>query len=149
MDVAFEEENCCIPEYEQLRKVKDDDLAYGLLGASIAEKRFTLRVILHLLEFERRSLHLKAGYGSLFDYCTQKLKYSASAAMRRIRAARCIRNYPEVYWKLKNGELGLSTISQVTGIVNRDNAADVFKRISNKSQREVGYTWRHHKLRLH
>ena len=126
-----------IPEQAALRRLGDAELVQGLLLAHAAEARVTLRVVMHLIEMERRGIHLEQGFGSLFDYCTGKLGYSASAATRRIKAARCIRDYPEVYWQLKDGRVNLSTIAQVAGILDSQNAGGVLERIAGKSQREV------------
>ena len=53
------------------------------------ENKSTTRV-LHLLEqVERRRLYSKK-YPSLFEYCTQVLKYSSGAAQRRIDTMRIV-----------------------------------------------------------
>ena len=65
------------------------------------ERATTLEILVHLNEVERRRLHLRLGYPSLFEYCTRHLGYSSSAAGRRIHAARCVRDYPEIYGLLE------------------------------------------------
>jgi hypothetical protein len=91
----------------------------------------------HLIEVERRRLHLGLGYPSMFEYCLQHLGYSASAAARRIRSARCVRDYPEVYRLLEKNEVTLITISLVAPILEETNAKDLIGKIRGKSQREV------------
>jgi 5-methylcytosine-specific restriction endonuclease McrA len=73
----------------------------------------------------------------MFDYCTTGLGYSASAAMRRIRTARCVARYPRVYALLEASEVNLSTVAQVSRILTPGNHAAVLDRIRGKSQREV------------
>jgi 5-methylcytosine-specific restriction endonuclease McrA len=73
----------------------------------------------------------------MFEYCLGRLGYSASAAARRIRSARCIRDYPEVYRLLEKNEVTLITISLVAPILEETNAKDLIEKIRGKSQREV------------
>jgi len=101
------------------------------------ERATTLEILVHLIEVERRKLHLRLGYPSLFEYCTRHLGYSSSAAGRRIHAARCIRNYPEVYGLLEKNEVTLITISLVASIMNESNRKNLLAQVRNKSQRQV------------
>jgi hypothetical protein len=100
-----------------------------------------------LNEVERRRLHLGLGYPSMFVYCTRHLGYSSSAASRRIQAARCVRDYPEVYELLEKNELNLITVSLVASILKADNAKELIGRIRGRSQGEVEEIVRHAALR--
>jgi hypothetical protein len=101
------------------------------------ERAVTLEVLVHLIEVERRKLHLGLGYASMFDYCTRHFGYSSSAASRRIQSARCIRDYPEVYGLLEKNEVNLSSVSLVVSILTKENKKDLLMRMRNKSQKEV------------
>ena len=61
------------------------------------ESDTTLEILTYLAELEERKLHLKLGFNSLFAFCTLRLGYSEPASNRRIKASRCIREYPETY----------------------------------------------------
>jgi hypothetical protein len=63
--------------------------------------------------------------------------YSSSAAARRIRAARCVVRFPEVYGLLKANEVNVSTVAQVSRILNVQNKDVLLSRIRGTSQREV------------
>ncbi|HEX6792116.1 MAG TPA: HNH endonuclease signature motif containing protein [Candidatus Krumholzibacteria bacterium] len=101
------------------------------------ERACTIQLLHHLNEIARRKLHLDLGYQSLFDYCTKKLKYSSSAAGRRIAAARCIRRCPEVLALLEDGELSLCTAAMIEPILNEENAATILARVKGAPRREV------------
>ena len=120
-----------------LRSLSDKDVLSRTVELTRRERSATLSVLQHLNEIERRKLHLKQGYSSMFDYCTSGLGYSESAANLRIRAARCLACFPEVYGLLDAGEVNPSTISQVSKILTPGNKSDILSRIRNKSQREV------------
>lgn len=120
-----------------LRSLSDKQVLSRITELVHRERSLTRGVLLHLNEIERRRLHLKLGYASMFDYCTTGLGYSSSAAARRIRTARCIARYPEVLALLKANEVNLSTVSQVSRVLTPDNNTSLLDRICGKSQREV------------
>ena len=120
-----------------LRSLSDSQVLSRLHKLVGQEREITLLVLVHLNEVERRKLHLRLGYASLFDYCTSKLGYSASAAVRRIRSARCAVRFPVAYEMLKKNELTVSTLSQVSRALTVANHGELFLRIRGKSQREV------------
>ena len=106
---------------KKLSTLSDSQLISRLQLLCKQERRTTLNIILHLAEIDERRAYLQRGYWSLFDYCTRALGYSESAAGRRIRTARCVRNFPEVYLLLLNGKLNLTVVSRIAGILTRDN----------------------------
>ncbi|HEU4363972.1 MAG TPA: HNH endonuclease, partial [Candidatus Krumholzibacteria bacterium] len=57
--------------------------------------------------------------------------------VRRIQSARCIARFPEVYGLLESNEVNLSTISQVSRVLKRDNKDEILARIRGRSYREV------------
>jgi 5-methylcytosine-specific restriction endonuclease McrA len=120
-----------------LRSLSDHELLTRIHALVARERKITLEVIVHLIEIERRALHLKHGYSTMFEYCTVGLGYSASAAMRRIQAARCVAEFPEVRGLLEANQVNLSTIGIVAKHLTHQNHAAVLERIKNKSQREV------------
>jgi hypothetical protein len=120
-----------------LRSLSDKSLLSRIQQLTRRERSITLLVLMHLNEVERRRLHLKLGYSSMFDYCTSGLGYSTSAASRRIRTARCVARYPEIHALLKSNEVNISTVAQVSPILTVENKAAILLRIRGKSQREV------------
>jgi 5-methylcytosine-specific restriction endonuclease McrA len=128
--------NSCRP-LRALSSLSDWELLSRVKDLVSRERAVTLEVLVHLIEVERRRLHLGLGYPSMFEYCLRHLGYSGSAAARRIRAARCVRDYPEVYALLARNEVTLITISLVAPILDDSNAKDLIAKIQGKSQREV------------
>jgi hypothetical protein len=108
-------------EQVRLKKLSDKKLLQSLDALVEKEKATTLGILLHLVELDRRRAYLALGYRSLFDYCTRHLKYSSSSASRRINTARCVARFPEVYALLVSGAVNLSTVLQVSSILNEKN----------------------------
>jgi 5-methylcytosine-specific restriction endonuclease McrA len=109
------------------------------------ERRITLEILDHLIEMERRTLHVELGYRSMFDYCTRRLRYSASAANRRIRTARCMRDFRSVRRSLKSGALNLTTVSMIASVVTRENEDEIVAAVSGKTEREVDAVLAHYR----
>lgn len=120
-----------------LRSLSDRDILSRTLELTRRERAVTLQVLLHLNEIERRKVHLKEGYSSMFDYCTNGLGYSAPAAVRRIQTARSVARFPEIYALLEANEVNVSTISQVSRVLKHDNKDVILARIRGRSHREV------------
>ena len=75
-----------------------------------SERRTTVALIAHLAELDARRLYLRAGYPSLFVYCTQVLRLSEGGAYNRIEAARLARRFPAALDLLAQGLLNLGTL---------------------------------------
>jgi hypothetical protein len=120
-----------------LAKLSDNELIKRLEILSEKERKTTLDVLLHLIEVDRRKIYLQRGYCSLFEYCVRDLRYSESAANRRIQTARCIDKYPEVFEMLEKCEMNLCTVSRIAGILTNENKAALLAEVRNQSTRRV------------
>jgi 5-methylcytosine-specific restriction endonuclease McrA len=120
-----------------LRSLSDHQILARVQKLVLQEREVTLQVLLHLIEIERRRLHLKQGFQSLFEYCVVGLGYSAPAAGRRIQTARCMTRFACLHGMLERNEVSLSTIAQVSRVLTEDNHEELLSRIRGKSQREV------------
>jgi 5-methylcytosine-specific restriction endonuclease McrA len=69
---------------------------------------------------ERRRLYASLGFRSLFDFCVKELRYSESAAWRRIASMRVIKDLPGTEEKLISGELTLKTMTSVHNFLNHE-----------------------------
>jgi hypothetical protein len=120
-----------------LSSLNDRELLASLESLCRREREITLDVLRHLNEVARRKLHLRLGYPSMFVYCTQVLRYSESAAGRRIAAARCMRRVPHVEALLVRREVSLMSLGLVASILTPENAPELLERIRRKTKLEV------------
>jgi len=74
---------------------------------------------------------------SMFEFALRYLGYSESAAARRIRVARCMREFPEVELLLREKKLSLSTVSKLRGVITGANKDSLLARVVGSSSREV------------
>ena len=122
---------------DSLSTISDNRLVRQIESLRGMERKILAGVLRHLIEIERRRLYLPRGYSSLFEFCTQHLKYSRSAAGRRIAAARALVKFTSLEGYILNGEVNLYALSLVSGILTEDNFARVISGIRNRSTRDV------------
>ncbi len=121
----------------RLRALSDCDLAARTEQLARDERVATVQLLHHLNEIARRKLYLELGFSSLHDYCTRGLAYSSPSACRRIRAARCIKEFPSVLSLLERGELDLGTIALIEPVLTEDNHGAVVARVRGCTYRQV------------
>lgn len=90
-----------------LKNLKMQELDLHLKKLAQKERELLHDFLLALREVDARKMYLDFGFGSLFDYLTQSIGYSAGAAQRRIDAARLLRDIPELGPKIASGEIKL------------------------------------------
>jgi hypothetical protein len=104
---------------QTLRMFTDSDLVSQTRMLIREEAKATRQVLLHLMEIERREIHLARGYGSLHSFAVEVLGYSDGSAARRVAAMRLIREMPETAEQLVAGSLTLETMSTLSNHIRR------------------------------
>ncbi len=120
----------------ELSKISNDALAEKLSLAVREERRLTVEVLHLLREVERRELFARLGFSSLFSFCVDHLKYSESAAQRRIVAMRALRELPELEEKIETGKLSLSVLAMTESSL-KQNAKRENRKVSIDERRTV------------
>ena len=118
-----------------LTLLSDSELIAKLDILTRNERAATVTVLEHLIELDRRGLYRVLGYPSLFDYCVKALKYSQAGAYRRISAARCLRDNPEIAQLLREGKLTLCSVTTAAKSIQKQETR--VEDIVGCSQREV------------
>lgn len=98
----------------QLAHFSDDEIETRLKTLILKERQLLHVILEHIKEVDTRKLYLERAYSSLYEYLTKELKYSGSAAMRRIEAARLLREVPIISEKIQEGVLNLSQIGELS-----------------------------------
>jgi hypothetical protein len=122
---------------KSLKNLSNNDLLNRLRRLVEKEQNLTIEILPHLVEVERRGLHLEKAYGTLTEYCIHELGYGDSSAGRRVRAARVIAKIPEVYDLLKKRELTFCAVVQVHGVLTPENKESLLPRLVGKSRSEI------------
>ncbi|MGZ3782872.1 MAG: HNH endonuclease [Pseudobdellovibrionaceae bacterium] len=97
-----------------LSKISNSDLEFQLKNL-VAKERKLLHVILeHIKEVDLRKIYLERAYSSLYEYLVKELGYSGSAAMRRLEAARLLKEVPTLAEKIQDGSVNLSQLGELS-----------------------------------
>ena len=120
-----------------LTDLSDAQILGRVTRLSRCERRVTARLIAHLAEFDRRSLHLGAGFPSLFLYCTEVLRLSEHEAYNRIEAARAVRRFPVILEKLAAGCLNLTAVRLLAPHLTDANVTVLIAEAEGKGKRGV------------
>ncbi len=106
----------------------------------------TTDVLHHLKEIERRKLFCDLGHSSMIDYAIKELGYSETSAIRRVKAARLIKEMPEISEKINDGSLSLSNLAKADVFFKREDIKEpakkriILKKIENQSARQCEKT---------
>ena len=92
---------------------------------------------MHTAELDTRDLHLRAGYGSMFVYCRDALRFSESEAYNRIEAARAARRFPVILELLEAGSINLTTVKLLARHLTPENHRAVLESARGKRKAEV------------
>jgi len=120
-----------------LARLSNDELLGSLSRLAHDHCRLTASVVAHLAEVERRRLHARQGYSSLFAYCTEVLHLSEPEAYLRIQAARVVRRCPAVLDALSEGDLHLSAIKLLSAELTPNNQAELVALASGCTVRQL------------
>jgi len=101
------------------------------------ERGTTAELIAHLMEVERRKLHLGLGYSSMFIYCRRALRLSESETFNRLKAARTARRFPVILDRLTEGAVNLTTVKLLAKHLTADNHLEVLESARGLSRPEV------------
>lgn len=109
-------------------KITDSELLNQTLSLVKREKELTYKILLNLLEIERRKLYSDLKYPSLFKYIVRELGYSDAEAQIRILAMKLI------------SESELASTQIITGQLTLTQAAEVSKCFYSKRKRECNFS---------
>src|SRR5215208_6046083 len=81
----------------------------------------------------RPSLYAAQGYGTLYSYCTEGLRFSEDVACNRILVARTCRRYPALLDLLASGAMTLSSTRLVAPLLTEENHVAVLAKAAGRS----------------
>jgi hypothetical protein len=118
-------------------QLSDTELIDRVKELARLERFTTAELVLHLTELDERELYLGEGCSSLFTYCRNVLRLSESAAYRRIRAARAVRDFPMLLDRLKEGSLHLTAVVQLAPVLTPENQERLILSARYKTKEEL------------
>jgi len=120
-----------------LEMMSDDRVLERVDGLIARSNEITAELLAHLMEVERRGLHLREACSSLFAFCVERLRMSESAAGKRITAMRTARRFPLVLEMIARGDIHLTTVNMLAAHLTEENCAELLARARHRSKREI------------
>src|SRR6185436_19118065 len=100
--------------------LSDSELHASLANIGWVETQAVADGVEHLVEVERRKLHLTRGFPGLIDYCMEVLGCSRDVAANRVVAAHAVQRYPVVLAMLRERQLHLSGVRVIAQYLGDD-----------------------------
>ncbi len=123
-----------------LSHLSNDALLQQLDRLVVRDRRTTAEPLAHLAEVDSRKLYLPAGYGSMYAYCTEKLRLSEDGALKRIQAARAGLAFPQLFESIADGRLNLTGACLLAPRLTATNAIDLLAEAAGKSKSQIRET---------
>lgn len=102
---------------------KKEQYLLARLQELVSIERMALSEILqHLQVIQDTRLYAKIGFCSLKKYMIKKLKYSSSAADRRVKALKLTQQVPEAKVLIEKGELNLSLVDKLQTVLKGESS---------------------------
>jgi hypothetical protein len=120
-----------------VKSLTDDALRHGLLELVVHDRKTTVRLLIHLGEFDSRRLYRAEGYASMYVYCVGALKMSEDVAKKRIRVARKARAYPRILRDLADGSLTLTSVGLLCAYLTEGNAGELLEAAQGRTLEQV------------
>jgi 5-methylcytosine-specific restriction endonuclease McrA len=122
---------------DSLAFIPDDELFATVQRLTARSNVALAELLVHLGEVERRGIHRQRACASLYTYCIYELRMSEDAAFRRSRAARLVREYPELRDAIAKGEIHLTGVLIIGPHLGGDRHAEILRRARFRSKREL------------
>lgn len=117
--------------------LSDDQLLSGLHAISVSSNALLARLLEYLIEVERRGLHAKAAYSSMFDFCKRRLGLGGGATFRRLTAARLAKAFPIILERIERGEVHLEALVALRDHLTESNVVELLDAVAHKNMRQV------------
>lgn len=120
-----------------IASLSDDQLLSGLQAISMSSNALLARLLEYLIEVERRGLHAKAAYSSMFDFCKRRLGLGGGATFRRLTAARLAGTFPIILDRIERGEVHLEALVALRDHLTETNVVELLDAVAHKNMRQV------------
>src|SRR5882672_1860311 len=122
---------------DSLDCIPDDELHVAVRRLTARSNVALAELLAHLGEVELRGIHRTRACASLYAYCIYELRMSEDAAFRRSKAARLVREYPELGDAIAKGEIHLTGVLMIGPHLGGERHAEILRRARFRSKRDL------------
>src|SRR5215208_2090266 len=116
------------------RRLSDRDLISKITELVHTERNSAADVIEHLVEIDRRRLHLNQACSSLTAYCIERLGYSEDESSKRVRIARLAGRFPQVLDELRTAAIHMTGLIMLAPYLDEANFDELVPRARHQSK---------------
>jgi 5-methylcytosine-specific restriction endonuclease McrA len=120
-----------------VKRLSNDTLRRDLRALVAHDRTTTVRLLIHIAEFDSRKLYRQDGYPSMFAYCVGELRMSEDVAYKRIRTARAARRFPRIFTGIADGGLTLSAVALLGRELTSETATDLLGAATGKTNDQI------------
>ena len=124
-------------DLNRITLLDDEALLHALDQLVVVDRRVTADLLAHIAEVDERGLFRGAACSSMHVYCVERLRFSASAAYKRIRVARAARRFPRLLREVAEGRLHLSAICSLAAHLTSENLDELVAFATHRSRDEI------------
>jgi hypothetical protein len=117
-----------------IQKLSNQELDANLKRLVAGERKILHVILQHILEVDARKLYLDKAHSSLYEYLVKECGYSGSAAMRRISAARLMKDVPAIGTEIQAGSLNLSQVSELSRAIKEKEKLGVVVSLNQRQE---------------
>ena len=118
----------------QHTSLSDEELVSQIASLCLEGRRIGARLIVHLIVVEDRALDKRSACGSMWAFCTERLKMGEGETSRRLNAARLVRKFPSVLGWIERGEVHLSALRQLGPYLKEENVDAILDEAKGKTR---------------
>jgi 5-methylcytosine-specific restriction endonuclease McrA len=101
------------------------------------ERAFFVEFLDNLNEMDRRRIHLRFGFSSVFVYCTEHLKMPKATTWRRTTCAKLMARFPIVREYLVDGRLCERTLPLLRGVLEESRLGEILDRAAGRTEDQI------------
>ena len=120
-----------------LDHLTNETLISGLAALVATDRRTTATLLAHLAEVEKRELYLPAACSSMHAYCVRVLGLSEDEALKRIRAARVGRRFPQIFEAIADGRIHLTGVVMLATHFDETNVDEILAAAAHRTKAEI------------
>ena len=126
-----------MPDFSAARRLDDRALLARLDALAAGRRASTAELVAHLGEVERRDLHLRQGYASVFVYARDALAVAEHEAYGLVAASRAARRFPVILDLLAEGAIHVTAVKLLAPCLTADNHRQVLEMARGKRRAQV------------
>jgi len=119
------------------KHLSDDAVLSGANERFASEHANLADMLADIGEVDARRLYSRAGYSSLFAWCTGRRRLTESEAFNRIDAARKARQFPAIFPMVGDGRLSLTAVLKLGPRLTAENCDELLAAAADRTKTEL------------